>query len=180
MALFHPGQMLVYGNVGVCQVEAVGTPKFLRGESREYYTLTPVYSKHKEKIYLPTGTAAYLRPPVTPQQGAAYLAEMPALEVRTSRYLKQALLAQHYQELLQSHCVPDYLRLFKEISCKERQRKNSGKKLNLSPAQPNQSPAACGGVYHTYKSIPTPHTGPPPACGAFCIRTDCAQCPAML
>ena len=131
MALFHPGQMLVYGNVGVCQVEAVGTPKFLRGESREYYTLTPVYSKHKEKIYLPTGTAAYLRPPVTPQQGEAYLAEMPALEVRTSRYLKQALLAQHYQELLQSHCVPDYLRLFKEISCKERQRKNSGKKLNL-------------------------------------------------
>ena len=67
MALFHPGQMLVYGNVGVCQVEAVGTPKFLRGESREYYTLTPVYRKHKEKIYLPTGTAAYLRPPVTPQ-----------------------------------------------------------------------------------------------------------------
>lgn len=124
--------------------------------------------------------AAYLRPPVTPQQAEAYLAEMPALEVRTSRYPKQALLAQHYQELLQSHCVPDYLRLFKEISCKERQRKNSGKKLNLSPAQPNQSPAACGGVYHTYKSIPTPHTGPPPACGAFYIREDCTQCPAML
>lgn len=75
--------------------------------------------------------AAYLRPPVTPQQAEAYLDEMPALEVRTSRYPKQALLAQHYQELLQSHCVPDYLRLFKEISCKERQRKNSGKKLNL-------------------------------------------------
>lgn len=56
---------------------------------------------------------------------------MPALEVRTSRYPKQALLAQHYQELLQSHCVPDYLQLFKEISCKEQQRKNSGKKLNL-------------------------------------------------
>lgn len=102
MVLFRPGQMLAYGNVGVCQVEAVGTPKFLRGESREYYTLTPVYSKHKEKIYLPTGTAAYLRPPVTPQQAEAYLAEMPALEVRTSRYPKQALLAQHYQELLQS------------------------------------------------------------------------------
>ena len=30
--------------------------------------------------------AAYLRPPVTQQQGKAYLAEMPALEVRTSRY----------------------------------------------------------------------------------------------
>ena len=52
---------------------------------------------------------------------------MPALEVRTSRYPKQALLAQHYQELLQSHCVPDYLRLFKEISCKERQRKKAAK-----------------------------------------------------
>ena len=70
--------------------------------------------------------AAYLRLSVTPQQGEAYLAEMPALKVRTSRYPKQALPAQHYQELL-----PDYLRLFKEISCKERQRKNSGKKLNL-------------------------------------------------
>ena len=71
------------------------------------------------------------RLPAPAGHAAAYLAEMPALEVRTSRYLKQALLAQHYQELLQSHCVPDYLRLFKEISCKERQRKNSGKKLNL-------------------------------------------------
>ena len=80
------------------------------------------------------------RLPAPAGHAAAYLAEMPALEVRTSRYLKQALLAQHYQELLQSHCVPDYLRLFKGISCKERQRKNSGKKLNLSPAQPNQSP----------------------------------------
>ena len=59
------------------------------------------------------------RLPVPAGHAAAYLAEMPALEVRTSRYPKQALLAQHYQELLQSHCVPDYLRLFKEISCKE-------------------------------------------------------------
>lgn len=75
--------------------------------------------------------AAYLRPPVTPQQAEAYLAEMPALEVRTSRYPKQALLAQHYQELLQSHCVPDYLRLFKEISCKERQRKKQRQKAEL-------------------------------------------------
>ena len=72
--------------------------------------------------------AAYLRLSVTPQQGEAYLAEMPALEVRTSRYPKQALLAQHYQELLQSHCVPDYLRLFKEISCNERQRKKQRQK----------------------------------------------------
>ena len=56
---------------------------------------------------------------------------MPALEVRTSRYPKQALLAQHYQELLQSHCVPDYLRLFKEISCKERQRKKQRQKAEL-------------------------------------------------
>lgn len=32
--------------------------------------------------------AAYLRPPVTPQQAEAYLAEMPALKVRTSRYPK--------------------------------------------------------------------------------------------
>lgn len=71
------------------------------------------------------------RLPAPAGHAAAYLTEMPALEVRTSRYPKQALLAQHYQELLQSHCVPDYLRLFKEISCKERQRKNSGKKLNL-------------------------------------------------
>lgn len=68
------------------------------------------------------------RLPAPAGHAAAYLTEMPALEVRTSRYPKQALLAQHYQELLQSHCVPDYLRLFKEISCKERQRKNSGKK----------------------------------------------------
>lgn len=90
---------------------------------------------------------------------------MPALEVRTSCYPKQALLAQHYQELLQSHCVPNYLRLFKEISCKERQRKNSVKKLNLSQAQPNQSPAACGGVYHTIQKHTNPAYRP-----AACVR----------
>lgn len=34
--------------------------------------------------------------PAPAGHAAAYLAEMPALEVRTSRYPKQALLAQHY------------------------------------------------------------------------------------
>lgn len=131
MALFHPGQVLVYGNVGVCRVEEIGTPHFLRGEGRQYYTLTPVYSKHKEKIYLPTATQADIRPPVTSQQAAAYLAQMPELEVRMSRYVKPTLLAQHYQELMQSHRVGDYLRVFKEISCKEQQRKSCGKKLNI-------------------------------------------------
>ena len=36
-----------------------------------YFCGKLTFCKHKEKIYLPTGTAAYLCPPVTPQQAEA-------------------------------------------------------------------------------------------------------------
>lgn len=67
--------------------------------------------------------AAYLRLSVTPQQGEAYLAEMPALEVRTSRYPKQALPAQH----IRSCCNPTVCRIICGCSRKSAARSGSEK-----------------------------------------------------
>ena len=43
--MFQEGDMIIYGNTGVCRVEQVGHPDHIKGadDSRLYYTLAPVY-----------------------------------------------------------------------------------------------------------------------------------------
>ena len=42
--MYEIGQLIVYGNEGVCRVEEIGTPKISGVDKhRDYYTLAPIY-----------------------------------------------------------------------------------------------------------------------------------------
>ena len=44
--MYEIGQLIVYGNEGVCRVEEIGTPKISGVDKhREYYTLAPIYRR---------------------------------------------------------------------------------------------------------------------------------------
>ena len=46
--MYEIGQLIVYGNEGVCRVEEIGTPKISGVDKhREYYTLAPIYREGK-------------------------------------------------------------------------------------------------------------------------------------
>ena len=130
MARFQKGQLIVYGNAGVCEVEEVGMKRFAEMEPKEYYTLRPFFEDGNDRLYVPTGTSAFLRPIVAPEEAKTYLEELKTAEVEIFDGKGQTALAEHYQELMHEHSIGSYLKLFKEISKKESLQKSKGRKLN--------------------------------------------------
>ena len=62
MSRFQAGALVVYGNLGVHEVEAVGLRWFCDEPAREYYTLRPYFSDSYDRSYIPTAKEGALRP----------------------------------------------------------------------------------------------------------------------
>ena len=54
MSRFQAGALVVYGNLGVHEVEGVGLRHFCDEPAREYYTLRPYFSDSHDRSYIPT------------------------------------------------------------------------------------------------------------------------------
>ena len=78
MSRFQAGALVIYGNLGVHEVEDVGLRRFGDEPAREYYTLRPYFSDSHDRSYIPTEKEAALRPVTPAQQAEADLARITA------------------------------------------------------------------------------------------------------
>ena len=76
MSQYQAGTLVVYGNLGVHEIEAVGPQSFCGEPAREYYTLRPYFSDSHDRSYIPTAKEGVLRPVSTPEQAAACLEQV--------------------------------------------------------------------------------------------------------
>lgn len=130
MAQFQTGQVIVYGNLGVYEVEHIGPMSFGDGCYREYYTLRPYFSDSNDRTYIPTNKQGVLRPVVSPEQAEALMQKLRTEEIPAGAFTNQTFLAAHYQEMLQANEFYMTLKLFKEIWNKEQLQKSRGRKVN--------------------------------------------------
>ena len=114
MSRFQAGALVVYGNLGVHEVEGVGLRRFCDESAREYYTLRPYFSDSHDRSYIPTEKEAALRPVTPAQQAEADLARIKAEKLPIPAGVQTAL-AEHYQALLHTNDFYQYLTLFKEL-----------------------------------------------------------------
>ena len=133
MSRFQAGSLVVYGNLGVHEVEGVGLRHFCDAPAREYYTLRPYFSDSHDRSYIPTEKEAALRPVTPAQQAEADLARVKAEKLPIPAGV-QAALAEHYQALLHTNDFYQYLTLFKELGQKQTQQQNRGRKINAMDA----------------------------------------------
>lgn len=75
--MFNVGDIIVYGEHGICRVSAVGPLNLGGPGNRQYYTLRPYY--HPELvIYAPIDNdRVVIRPPVTREQAEQIVSELP-------------------------------------------------------------------------------------------------------
>ena len=125
MSRFQAGALVVYGNLGVHEVEGVGLRRFGDEPAREYYTLRPYFSDSHDHSYIPTEKEDALRPVTPAQQAAADLARIKAEKLPIPAGV-QTTLAEHYQALLHTNDFYQYLTLFKELG----QKQSRGRKIN--------------------------------------------------
>mgnify|MGYP000009556988 FL=1 len=133
MSRFQAGALVVYGNLGVHEVEEVGLRRFCDESAREYYTLRPYFSDSHDRSYIPTEKEAALRPVTPAQQAEADLARIKAEKLPIPAGVQTAL-AEHYQALLHTNDFYQYLTLFKELGQKQIQQQNRGRKINAMDA----------------------------------------------
>ena len=129
MSRFQAGALVVYGNLGVHEVEGIGLRHFCDEPAREYYTLRPYFSDSHDRSYIPTAKEGVLRPVTPAQQAAADLARIKAETLPIPTGIQTAL-AEHYQALLHTNDFYQYLTLFKELGQKQNQQQSRGRKIN--------------------------------------------------
>ncbi|MCI2106388.1 MAG: CarD family transcriptional regulator [Intestinimonas sp.] len=132
--MFQKGDLIIYGNTGVCRVEEVGPPKNIGGADRDrlYYTLSPVYGTGN--IYIPVDTSVFMRPVISREEADRLIDRIPLIQEDICDSSNQRTLNEHYQAVLQTHTCEDLLQLIKTVYAKNRNYIHRGKK----PGQTDQ------------------------------------------
>ena len=127
--MYQVGEYVMYRNVGVCIVEAIGKLGFSAEKEKEYYTLRPLYTSNHSRFYVPVYSDVFIRNVITEQEAQRYLNELEYMQTKPYCAAKPAKLAAYYDSLYIKHSLADHLRLFKELCQKEKKIREQGKKF---------------------------------------------------
>ena len=121
MSQYQAGTLVVYGNLGVHEIEAVGPQSFCGEPAREYYTLRPYFSDSHDRSYIPTAKEGVLRQVRSEPDAAPASAN-------------QTVLAEHYQAVIHTNDFYEYLKLYRELAHKQSTQRSKGRKVNAMDA----------------------------------------------
>lgn len=114
--MYQPGDMIIYGSTGVCEVKEITTPDFEKDKSKLYYALAPVYQDGV--IYTPVDTKAFMRPVMTKEEVDALIDRIPIMETEVCYNRAPRELQEHYDSYLKSHSCESLLVLVMSIYTK--------------------------------------------------------------
>lgn len=130
MAKYQAGMLVVYGNLGVHEVEKVGPQSFCGESAKNYYTLRPYFSDSHDRSYIPTEKEGVLRPVSSAEQITADFEKIKSEELPASVSNNQTALAEHYQAMIHTNDFYEYLKLYKELYQKQNAQRGRGRKVN--------------------------------------------------
>ena len=128
--MYQAGDMIVYGNEGVCRVVSVGIPEISGVQKdRQYYTLEPQYCDGL--IFAPVDTPVHTRPVMTREEAEMLIDSMPEIETeQMNEHQNVRLLSEHYRELIRSCDRQDVARIIKEVRAKRIASQTRGGKIS--------------------------------------------------
>ena len=126
--MFGVGEYVVYGNDGVCKVDAVGALNVDgRENDKQYYTLLPVYPGGT-RVYCPVGNDKVVMRRILSREETDQLIrdipEMPVLEVPDERARENI-----YRTALKTCDCHELVRLIKTVHLRRETRLSRGKKV---------------------------------------------------
>ena len=113
--MFKPGDVIVYGNTGICKVESLSTPDLPGADkSKMYYLLTPLFQTGK--IYTPVdNTKVFIRPAITKQQALELIRMIPTLQIHQISSGSVQQLEERYRSFFDTHKCTDLLELIMSV-----------------------------------------------------------------
>lgn len=129
--MFQIGELIVYGNSGVCRVENIGPPE-LAGAPKgiDYYTLAPYYSSGS-KIFTPCDNdKIVMRPIITKREAQKLIREMSS--IGTISVPDERKREEQYKEVMKSCDCRKFVSIIKTIDKRKKERLLEGKKITTS------------------------------------------------
>ena len=125
--MFSVNDYIMYGTVGVCKVIDIKREKFLNSVEKEYYVLTPVYSKNTI-IKIPVDNEKIpMRYLLTKEDVDFLINTMPNKEVLWIDDDK--MRSEQFKTMLKSGECEELITLIRSIYLNKKDRKSLGKKL---------------------------------------------------
>lgn len=127
--MYQKGELVIYGNNGICRVEEIGVPVGtpMGRSGKEYYTLTPVFGSGT--IYAPLDTKVFMRAILTKEQAEHLIAQIPGIREEEFEGKDVRALSEKYRGCLDTHQCEDLVKLIKTVYMKEKTMVENGKKL---------------------------------------------------
>lgn len=127
--MYQERDLIIYGNTGVCRIDAVSSPDNIRGAdpTKLYYTLVPLYQPGV--IYAPVDTTVFMRPVLSRKAAEELIERIPSIQEDDYQSRDQRLLSDHYRASLDSHKCEDLVGLIKSLYLKSKTALQGGKKL---------------------------------------------------
>lgn len=125
--MFEKGQLIVYGNIGVCEVKEITKQKFVGLGEKLYYSLSPLYQKGD--IFSPVDATVFMRPIVTPAEVDALIDAIPDVTAEAYHERGTQKLAEHYREAFQAHNCADLIELIMSIYAKRQSMEQQNRKF---------------------------------------------------
>lgn len=128
--MFKVGDLIVYGNTGVCTVEKIGKPELAGVEEKDYYTLSPYYSKNS-KIFTPCDNdKVVMRPVISKKEAEKLLQDIPQIQLLVITDEKKR--EERYKEIMKSCDCRNFVSILKTIYNRKKVRLAEGKKVTAS------------------------------------------------
>lgn len=129
--MFKVGDLIVYGNTGVCTVEKIGKPE-LAGvtDDKDYYTLLPYYSRNS-RIFTPCDNPkVVMRPVISKKEAEKLIKEIPKIKLLVITDEKKR--EECYKQTMKTCDCREFVSILKTIYNRKIKRLAEGKKVTAS------------------------------------------------
>ena len=125
--MFQVGENVVYGQCGVCRVEAVGPLEGSPMGDRQYYTLQPYFST--EVIYAPVEGQVFMRPALDREHAEEVVRAIPGVQREIASERSLTLMREKYEAAFRSYDCEDLIGLIKNSYQKNQPAAQNGRRV---------------------------------------------------
>ncbi len=129
--MFSVGDVVFYSTTGVCEVVCIGEPA-LKGmpTNVDYYTLQPLSKNHREMIYVPVDTKAFMRMAICKDEAQGFIDMVDGIQPRFPETRNPKGIQEFYSRLINSFEIPNLLQVIVSLTLKKRENQAKNKHLN--------------------------------------------------
>lgn len=129
--MFSVGEIIYYGSTGVCEVMNIGKSA-IKGMPRnvDFYTLQPISENHREMIYVPVNSTAFMRPAISAEEANRYIGIVKDIEPVNPIGKNPKAISDFYSSLIGSYDIRNLLTVVVSLTLKKRECEEKGKRMN--------------------------------------------------